>query len=86
MIDPSTTASQTEQARLELSLAAEQRLRSNRPRGLVVAAGALVVLATIGLLTGLSAREIQTRRLEVAQQGRLQRPLVGGFQYHLRRE
>lgn len=70
MIDSPTTASQTEQARLELSLAAEQRLRSNRPRGLVIAAGALVVLATIGLLTGLSARaaaqiDLSSRRADL---------------------
>jgi len=70
MIDPSTTASQTEQARLELSIAAVQRARANRPRGLVVAAGALVVVAVIGLLTGLSARaaaqiDLSSRRADL---------------------
>lgn len=70
MIDSPTTASQTEQARLELSLAAEQRLRSNRPRGLVVAAGALVAIAAVALLTGLSARaaaqiDLSSRRTDL---------------------
>lgn len=56
MIDTPSTASQAEQARLELAIAAEQRQRANRPRGLVLAAGALVAIAAIALLMGLSAR------------------------------
>lgn len=57
MIDQNIPPSVAEQARLDLSLAAGAAERANRPRGPLYAAVALLVIACIYALTGLSARQ-----------------------------
>jgi hypothetical protein len=70
MIDTPSTTERAEQARLELAIAAGARERSNRPRTLVYLGVALVGVAAIVLLAGVSSRgaaqlELASRRADL---------------------
>lgn len=56
-----------DQARMELAMAAASAERANRPRGLVILAGVLLVGAIIYAVTGLMARSATLDRVESAR-------------------
>lgn len=56
LLDQNISPSAADQARLELSLAAANTERTNRPRVFLVGAGLLLAIAVIYALTGVSAR------------------------------
>lgn len=63
----SNDAAAQDQARIELAMAASATERANRPRGLVIIAGLLLVAALIYSLMGLSARSATHSRVESAR-------------------
>lgn len=72
MIESPSTASSSEQARLELAVAAGSAERANRPRGLIYLGVLAVAAGTIALFMSFGARSAASDKL-VEQQNRLKR-------------